>query len=817
MESKNKTSILRSVKGKLIVLGTVAIACTVILGVTGISVLNSNNANNQVLADINNINLLQNENRTLETTFLYDLDLSHYDTIKANLDSMNVAAQDALAYGRSSFGEDLSNIASDIASSVDNTAQLTSCLSERSFQSTSGMYGKFLNSDEALNEAFNMMSAEAEWIDGSWSEIPLSDLESIEIGGKTYRKYTYETDIVAGGKRNYLIVRVGNNGILYTGNVYVTNIKFDGSTAFDFSAISVEDLSKSYGEGFTDLAVSTFNGEDCISFKGRYSNATDSWTETSIEIPITTYPMETSKKLSYDIYFEETELPIIKLAVAFNEKYDFDSNLESANSMFHAYSALVAEGSNTGTYAEDITSKLEEIKTNAQVYTMNADAVNAATAAITEKEKALQQILSYDTDILSLKADNNSLNNALTTTISDIRLQIEQETEASRASMLTLISVVFVVGVVLVVLLTLFVIFSVQKSIKGFRNTLHDISEGQITIKAVTGRGDEFDVFGQSLNHMTDKLTDVISSASSIAGEVKISGSNLENMAKSTSETSSQIDISVSEIAKGASVQADDVEQSTQQIANLGDLMDEMVARVSELDDTSLNMKHASDEAVSILSELSSSNEKMTDGVHNIAEQIERTNDSVKKIEEAVSLISSIASQTNLLSLNASIEAARAGEAGRGFAVVASEIQQLADQSNTSANTIYQVISTLTSDFETTLQIMQEVEEATNAQNEKLLETQKQFEIVNTGIAQSRDKTSIIKSSIDECNQVRVTVSELMTSLSSISAENAAASTETADSMQILNQTIAKLLEESRKLLDISSKLEEDMQFFQLN
>ena len=111
---------------------------------------------------------------------------------------------------------------------------------------------------------------------------------------------------------------------------------------------------------------------------------------------------------------------------------------------------------------------------------------------------------------------------------------------------------------------------------------------------------------------------------------------------------------------------------------------------------------------------------------------------------------------------------------------------------------------------------MQEVEDATITQNEKLAETQKQFEIVNSGIAQSRDKTSVMKSSIEECNHLRLNVSQIMMSLSAISAENAAASTETADSMQILNQTIAELLEESKKLLDISSKLEADMQFFQL-
>lgn len=816
MNKKDNTSILRSMKGKLILLGLVAIATTVILGLTGISVLNSNNANNQVLADINNINLLQNNNTTEETAFLYDLSLSHYDTIQNNLQKMKTASEDSLKYSSSTFRDDLTSISNDISSLSENISSLTSQLSARSFDSTSGMYATYLGNDAALSDAFNLMSAEAEWVDGSWSEVPMDAMEPFTIDGKSYRKFTYETTLPASGKRNYLIVRAGNNGILYNGNAYITNIRFDSSTLLDLGALTTDDLSKSYGEGFKDLAISTFNGDSCITFKGNFTDTNDSWQEASIEIPIASYPIETAKKLSFDIYFEETQLPVIKLAVALNEKYAFADNLTSANTMFQEYNKLIAEGTDASSLATDITAKLEEIKTNIAIYTVNDDAISSGSTAINAKEEALQNILTYDQEILTLKADNNTLNNDLTTVISDIRTMIEENTESSRATMLTTITLVFIIGTALVILLAVFVILSVQKSINGFRGTLSSISEGHISVKANTGSGDEFDVFGRSLNHMTDKLTEVLGSVATIASEVKVSGSSLENMAQSTNETSSQMDVSISEIAKGANTQAEDVEQSTQQIEDLGNLMDNMVNHVAELDDTSVHMKNASDEAVSILNELSTSNEKMTDGIHNIAEQITRTNDSVKKIGEAVSLISSIASQTNLLSLNASIEAARAGEAGRGFAVVASEIQQLADQSNNSANTIYQVINALTSDFQTTLQIMQEVEDATTAQNEKLAETQKQFEIVNSGIAQSRDKTSVMKSSIEECNQLRLNVSQIMMSLSAISAENAAASTETADSMQTLNQTIAELLEESKKLLDISSKLEEDMQFFQL-
>ena len=315
---------------------------------------------------------------------------------------------------------------------------------------------------------------------------------------------------------------------------------------------------------------------------------------------------------------------------------------------------------------------------------------------------------------------------------------------------------------------------------------------------------------------MTDKLTDTLQTVVSVASDLKNSSGELEQMAQLTSQTSSQIEGSISDVSDGAQYQARDVEQSTNQINDLGGLMEVMVSDVNELDDTSISMKTASEEAGQILYDLSVSNGKMTEGISKIAEQIHTTNNSVEKIKETVSLISSIASQTNLLSLNASIEAARAGEAGKGFAVVATEIQKLAEQSNQSAETIYEVIANLISEFEQTMDVMQEVQDATNEQNQKLAQTQHQFEIVGEGITSFRNKTSFIKESIEKCNEVRIEVNTLMINLSAISEENAASTTETVGAMQVLNNTIQELLKASEKLNEISIKLENDMSFFVL-
>ncbi len=333
-----------------------------------------------------------------------------------------------------------------------------------------------------------------------------------------------------------LLVRLGGNGIEYTGDVYVTIIKLD-STALALADIDLEVLASSYGDGLAGVEVSNFDGMDALHIQTKFANVNGNW--------------------------------------------------------------------------QEVTSRIDVKGINI------ADTLTSNFAA---KLSAVEHIVEYDKDILALKAENNTLNTALTNETSEVRSKIEELTNTQKLTMSTLIYVVFIVGAVLVVLLTIFVITSVQKSIKKFKGTLTHISEGEITVKAETGSGDEFDTFGRSLNRMTDKLSDVITNVKQYGIELKNSGAELETMSRGSEQTSEHIDAAISEIALGATNQARDVENSTNEIVNLGQLMDTMDADISELDETSINMKQASDEAVTILSALSRSNGNMTEGIHRIAQ-----------------------------------------------------------------------------------------------------------------------------------------------------------------------------------------------------
>ena len=229
------------------------------------------------------------------------------------------------------------------------------------------------------------------------------------------------------------------------------------------------------------------------------------------------------------------------------------------------------------------------------------------------------------------------------------------------------------------------------------------------------------------------------------------------------------------------------------------------------------NMSKLGNEAFETLHELQDINAYAKESIDAIYEQTNNTNDSVHKIREATSLITSIAEETNLLSLNASIEAARAGVQGRGFAVVASQIQKLAEQTNESARHIEEIISSLLADSERAVQTMDVVKENMEKQTENVIRTDERFEEVLKGIAESLQAINRITLKTEEMDKARVNVVDTVQNLSAIAEENAASTQESSASITEISASISNIAEKAGELKDIANQMEERMQVFKLN
>lgn len=386
-------------------------------------------------------------------------------------------------------------------------------------------------------------------------------------------------------------------------------------------------------------------------------------------------------------------------------------------------------------------------------------------------------------------------------------------------SVLIIIAIVGGVLLVIAIITTILSAKSISRSINNCKDAMAELSTGNLNIKInkkTIKRNDEIGALARAIHSTTVTLKKTVERILGAADTLIDSSNNIQNMTSTTSIAADEISHAVEDISKGAVSQAEQIETATEQINEMGDQIEGIVGGVSTLNETSSVMKTAGDDSNQIISDLSDSNDKTNAAIGKIAEQVKLTDESATKIQSAVSLITSIAEETNLLSLNASIEAARAGEAGKGFAVVASEIQKLAEESSDSAKTIEDVVNNLLSESKTTVEAMKEVEIIIEEQQQKLEETKEKFKDVNEGIASSTVETNNISHRTEECNESRNKVVDVVNSLVSIAEENSASTQQTTASMQELNATINLVSNQANDLLNLAHALQDELGYFKI-
>lgn len=352
----------------------------------------------------------------------------------------------------------------------------------------------------------------------------------------------------------------------------------------------------------------------------------------------------------------------------------------------------------------------------------------------------------------------------------------------------------------------------ISKPINGLETALGKIASGNLDFDVdarLMKRKDEIGSIARQMMTVKNSLQDMVGGIGSAANRLKEDSRNFSESFSIAAENIKNIGTAVEEIAEGASSQATETEIVSGKVKELEHVIDQEKDAVVRLEQAIRTMTEYSGGAVRNVEHLVEISDRTNSAVSFVNEQTQKTNMSVGDIQQAISIITGIAEQTSLLSLNASIEAARAGEQGKGFAVVAEEIRKLAEESNMSASEIEKAVRQLITNSDASVDKMQDVSKNVQEQMERLKDTKDAFENLYKEIQSVDEVSASLGLQTEKLNELKAIVADSVNSLASIVEQSAASAQETSASMNILNDNIADNTANLKELVALNEELTE--------
>lgn len=392
----------------------------------------------------------------------------------------------------------------------------------------------------------------------------------------------------------------------------------------------------------------------------------------------------------------------------------------------------------------------------------------------------------------------------------------------AKAQITKIISLIAGVFGILFLLCAVVMFVVVRKMVKALRmdvDALEQVAKGKLNTQlneASLKRKDEVGHISRSIMTLKTELTEIIGNIKDQGKALSDSSVYLSEKAETSADHIGQVERAVEEIAQGATGQAEETQKATENVIIMGNMIEETTGEIDAMNENAKLIKQLGQTAIDTLKDLQTINQRTKESIDIIYEQTNTTNSSAQKIKEATALITDIAEETNLLSLNASIEAARAGEQGRGFAVVAAQIQKLAEQSNESARQIEEIITSLLADSEKAVDTMEEVKDIMGQQNDNVMKTDEQVNQVLGQVDQAIEAIGRVAVKTEKLNEARINVTDTVQNLTAVAQENAASTQQSAASVNQVSEIIQDIAESARQLTDIAEKLDKDMALFEV-
>lgn len=370
--------------------------------------------------------------------------------------------------------------------------------------------------------------------------------------------------------------------------------------------------------------------------------------------------------------------------------------------------------------------------------------------------------------------------------------------------------VYMMIGVLVILILGGIIVWltlNITTALNKMKALSEELSSGDFTDKPKNiDSNDEIGQLAKALYDMRSNLRELIKHVSLSAEQLAAASEQFTASAEQSAQASHQIAVSITEVANGSNQQLNSIDKTTESV-------NKMSSNIAHLIETT---NRGTEKANTSAQKASNGNEIIKKAIHQMNSVEETVGSSAKVVEELgarsneigqiVDTISAIAAQTNLLALNAAIEAARAGEQGRGFAVVAEEVRKLAEQSQTAAKHISDLISKIRVETANAVESMHNGTSEVKLGAEVVNEAGKAFEEINTMISEVNEQFTAAYQAIEYINvsnkDIVTAVEEIdkVSKLTTAETETVSAATEEQSAsmheLSTSSQSLAKLAQE---------------------
>lgn len=357
----------------------------------------------------------------------------------------------------------------------------------------------------------------------------------------------------------------------------------------------------------------------------------------------------------------------------------------------------------------------------------------------------------------------------------------------------------------------------ILKRIRTMRIAAVKAEQGNLTVEITDQGTDELSFLSMSFNRIIQSEAELIRLVKKIVDSLIDMSQQIASTADEMAGASSEIVQTTQKMTEGINEQYNELDRTITIGKNLSEVSFEVVSNVKKIEEFSFGVSDSASSAIGQSEVVTNNIELIGKRYAYLTTLMTKVQDISLAINKIVNTMDAIAEKINILSLNASIEAARAGEYGRGFSIVADEIKKLADSSQESASEIGRIIKEMIESIRTVTESTEEVNTAISDGSIVVKSTADAMKVISSNVIELNSAIKNINEMIAKEEEEITNIIKQVEGSHSISKDNTAAAEQILASIQEQSAAAEEFTATSQELVTVSSRLKEMVQKFNVD